>query len=208
MSVNEHTRVWCGKKQLDLACRDGRVSVNEHKRPIQGREWRGRRGGGCKPADRESCSDANAQPKQKQPDWFDRCCYSMAAAASGGATVDRVALFHYATKSWQDFEVKMARGSGMGDQDKDSSYFDDIKRCASLATRCFCCRPLFVLGDVSYFDDIKRCASLATRCFCYRPLFVLGDSSYFDDIKRCAPRALAPRGFVAGCFFVGRRQPL
>ena len=180
-------------KQLELACRDGRVSVDEHKNPIRNLAWRGKKRDGCSEADREPCADAAALPKPQQPRWFSSCCYSMPAASYSNPTVDRVALFHYATKSWEDFEVKMARGSGMSTQDKDSSYFDAIKRCAPLAPVA----AAVLFEDSSYFDAIKRCAPQAlTTLFCCQPLWCWRARATLmpSSGARLSPRA----GFVVG----------
>lgn len=43
-------------------------------------------------------------------------------------SVGEIALFHYATKSLEDFQEKMARGSGISKTSKGMAYFDSIAR--------------------------------------------------------------------------------
>lgn len=56
-------------------------------------------------------------------------CYKEAEPLFRNGTVDHVALFHFATKSEQDFKLKMARGSGMSQSAKGYSYFNEIFEC-------------------------------------------------------------------------------
>jgi hypothetical protein len=46
----------------------------------------------------------------------------------------RIALFHYATKSWQDFETKMVRGdwnSGEQAKKKDPYFYFTVEQCVA-----------------------------------------------------------------------------
>ena len=62
---------------------------------------------------------------------FDECCFVMPGALNRQPSVERVAVFHYATKSWQDFAAKMKRGSGMSRSAKKEDYFTSLAKCAS-----------------------------------------------------------------------------
>ena len=57
-------------------------------------------------------------------------CYKSAEPLYRNGTVERVALFHYATKSEEDFKNKMQRGSGMSLRAKGYDYFNEIQKCA------------------------------------------------------------------------------
>lgn len=46
-------------------------------------------------------------------------------------TVHEIALFHYATKSLEDFREKMRRGSGLSRHTKGIAYFEEIAWCAA-----------------------------------------------------------------------------
>lgn len=50
------------------------------------------------------------------------------AFPSGRPSVERIALFHYVTKSLQDFQMKSKRGSGMGNH-KPITFFHAIEKC-------------------------------------------------------------------------------
>jgi hypothetical protein len=63
-------------------------------------------------------------------DRFDECCSTMPGAMNRKPSVHRVALYHYATKSWEDFAAKMKRGSGMSRSAKTKAYFDNLAECA------------------------------------------------------------------------------
>jgi hypothetical protein len=55
-------------------------------------------------------------------------CYKTASPMNRLGTVQRVALFHFATKSAQDFRLKMLRGSGMSMRAKGYDYFNKLLR--------------------------------------------------------------------------------
>jgi hypothetical protein len=49
------------------------------------------------------------------------------------ATVARLALFHYVTRSLEDFQIKILRSGGSG-KSKTMGFFEGIKRCAPQPT--------------------------------------------------------------------------
>lgn len=57
-------------------------------------------------------------------------CYQSASPLFRNGTVDSVALFHFATKSEEDFEKKVERGSGMSLAVKGQSYYTEIQQYA------------------------------------------------------------------------------
>lgn len=60
-------------------------------------------------------------------------CFLSSGATGDPATANKIALYHYATKSLQDFSEKMSRGSGMSRRSrKGMDYFAEISRCAEL----------------------------------------------------------------------------
>lgn len=64
-------------------------------------------------------------------------CYRTAQPLLRNGTVNKVALFHFATKSAADFQKKMARGSGMSLRAKGYDYYNEILKCA-LSHPCAC----------------------------------------------------------------------
>lgn len=46
------------------------------------------------------------------------------------ASADYVALFHYATRSREDFEIKQARGQGGSKVGRPWTFFNELERCA------------------------------------------------------------------------------
>jgi hypothetical protein len=67
-------------------------------------------------------------------------------------STDRVALFHYVTRSREDFAYKQQRGGGQNKDAKPWSYFEHIKECAFCSTlgRCilYFCGLLCICGRV------------------------------------------------------------
>jgi hypothetical protein len=59
-------------------------------------------------------------------------CYRTAEPLLRNGTVNKIALFHFATKSAADFQNKMARGSGMSLRAKGYDYYNEILKCAPL----------------------------------------------------------------------------
>lgn len=46
------------------------------------------------------------------------------------ATANRIALFHYITRSFEDFEAKLRRGAGVPFFTRDEAWFRGIEECA------------------------------------------------------------------------------
>lgn len=59
-------------------------------------------------------------------------CYLRPQAAPGRATAERVALFHYAIKSEEDFALKMERGGGQQGRKKTKDYALEINGCGRM----------------------------------------------------------------------------
>lgn len=55
----------------------------------------------------------------------------------GGATVQKLALFHYITRSKEDFLRKASRGGGNTSRPKTGAFFDKVVRCALLRLSTF-----------------------------------------------------------------------
>lgn len=75
----------------------------------------------------------DALPFPRGPVWRGdggRFCYPVPMPSKAPASVSRVALFHYVTKSHQDFEVKMARGAGIGPS-KTWEFLLNTTRCVA-----------------------------------------------------------------------------
>ena len=89
----------------------------------------------CRAPYREAEDAVTRQRCVKEQGWsvhsqeYHDCCYEMPGAASKESSVESVALFHFATKSWEDFDAKMKRGSGMSKSKKTRDYFDRIAEC-------------------------------------------------------------------------------
>ena len=56
-------------------------------------------------------------------------CYQDAGCMHSSASVTRVALFHFTTKSEADFAAKLDRGSAMTHRGKNWSFFERVARC-------------------------------------------------------------------------------
>lgn len=56
-------------------------------------------------------------------------CFQSSGPMIRPPRADKVALFHYATKSLEDFTSKMSRGSGMSAATKGMNYFAEISQC-------------------------------------------------------------------------------
>jgi hypothetical protein len=54
------------------------------------------------------------------------------------ARIERVALFHFVTRSRVDFAAKMARGAGSGGRPKAWNFFIGVARCAAVSSLCAC----------------------------------------------------------------------
>jgi hypothetical protein len=66
-----------------------------------------------------------------------------AGSAVEPPSIERIAIFHYVTRSAADFAAKRARGGGQNRDGKPWSFFDEIAKCA-LASRCASRPPLLV----------------------------------------------------------------
>lgn len=99
------------------------LAVDENHQPINNM-WKAmpvwKRDGGSDKACREMV----------MPQWFPGRCFLTAGAHGIVNTANKVVLFHYATKSLEDFAGKMVRGSGMSKATKNMEYFAHIARCA------------------------------------------------------------------------------
>jgi hypothetical protein len=56
-------------------------------------------------------------------------CFEVPAARHLPPVAHRLALFHYVTKSLEDYEIKLARGTGVPMFSRNMGWFDKIKRC-------------------------------------------------------------------------------
>ena len=76
-------------------------------------------------------------PSRCRQGWTSRACAPIPTASlpRSKASVERVALFHYTTRSREDFDLKMARAGGLNPRGKPLGYFTVWAKCASLA----CC---------------------------------------------------------------------
>lgn len=70
-------------------------------------------------------------------------CLPVPGSTAEWPSVERVALFHYVTRSEEDFARKMERGGGQNAEPKPWSYFHDIAKCAVPLTGSdrACCTP-------------------------------------------------------------------
>lgn len=112
-------------RQSVRACRGGLQSVDELERPVPLQDTVL-----CAPHAAAAGRRAAAQPPPRSR------CHRDAGFQRSSASVTRVALFHYATKSEQDFVVKVQRGSAMKKTGKPWSFFHQVQRCASAAVCC------------------------------------------------------------------------
>lgn len=53
-------------------------------------------------------------------------------------SVDRVALYHYATRSREDFDIKSARGGGTNRTPKGLTYWHALQECVPAPPRMRC----------------------------------------------------------------------
>jgi hypothetical protein len=121
-----------------VCCRNGMNSVNEHGRPIP-LNWHvvprcnahGRKRGKKPSVSDNQCKDWSAE-RSPPPD-FVECCTMVAPATERTGTVDKIALFHFATKSEEDFALKQRRGSGMSGGTKTMDYFNQLVKYAIVA---------------------------------------------------------------------------
>jgi hypothetical protein len=99
---------------------DGRMAVNEHFLALNP-TWR------LKPNTADP--DCSLHPNTRQ-------CYLVPSSSyREEASADHIALYHYVTKSREDFALKQARGSGMSAAMKDDTFFKRLTKCASSLPR-------------------------------------------------------------------------
>jgi hypothetical protein len=72
-----------------------------------------------------------------------RRCYLSPDSGVGPPSSNKVALFHYITKSREDFARKTARGSGMSDATKTMKHFRRVRRCAKRSVASLHARSVF-----------------------------------------------------------------
>jgi hypothetical protein len=110
-------------------CRDGKLAVDENKKPIPPMSkgmprWKA---SGHTDAECSNLKDQNRMPEGE--------CFLAPGAVGPSHTAEKIALYHFGTKSLEDFTQKMLRGSGMSKATKRMEYFTEIAGCAHLA-RC------------------------------------------------------------------------
>jgi hypothetical protein len=81
------------------------------------------------------------------------------------ASVARMALFHYVTRSLEDFHIKMLRAGGSG-KAKNIGFFGGIERCAPLPTFLL----LLLFASLIY---VQLCRKLIW-CFSSHHFFFMG----------------------------------
>jgi hypothetical protein len=106
-------------------CSSNRLAVNEVFQPIR-RVWKV-----TGAARRAGLTDVDCRA---HPDA--RSCFQTPGALLKPPAAEKVALFHYATKSREDFKRKLTRGSGMSKATKDWSYFEELVGCAPQSVFC------------------------------------------------------------------------
>lgn len=77
------------------------------------------------PRSKEVCLPKAALKDAGQPR-----CYRDAGSMRFPPSVDKVALFHFTTKSHEDFAAKLSRGSAMTHRGKNWRFFERVARCA------------------------------------------------------------------------------
>jgi hypothetical protein len=112
-----------------IGCRGGTNAVDENFEEIEHMwkgKWEFKRAGGT---DVECGVMAEQNHSQ-----LENNCLSSAGAIGEPATANKIALYHYATKSLHDFSEKMHRGSGMSKRaSKGMDYFAEISRYLHLS---------------------------------------------------------------------------
>jgi hypothetical protein len=80
------------------------------------------------PAPQECSEDSNNEAG------FQKDCHPQPGPIRKATELKRVALFHYVTKSWEDYQKKMVRGDGNRQgQGKTQDLFDAMQRYDSLS---------------------------------------------------------------------------
>lgn len=110
-------------------CRDDKNAVDENFKeipPMWKGKWEYKKAGGTD-------DDCMVMGEQNDPE-ASKHCFLSAGAIGEPATATKIALYHYATKSLEDFSEKMHRGSGMSKGSKGMDYFAEISRCVPVTT--------------------------------------------------------------------------
>jgi hypothetical protein len=97
--------------------------------------------------------------------------YPRALMPSSLASVERVALFHYCTRSLEDFRIKSARAGGNNPKGKPLSFFQAMEQCASSpAPQLPCEQPVVNVAVQTTTDtwESHRCPSLPLPSRCRR----------------------------------------
>ena len=110
------------------------MAVNENFKPLM-LYWRGM------PPTYADCG--------KNPDT--RKCFLAPESGTSPPSAKHIALYHYVTKSKEDFAAKQIRGSGMSKKIKDDRFFKKVTRIQSDAEWCKvplelakqCCQKLY-----------------------------------------------------------------
>jgi hypothetical protein len=83
--------------------------------------------------------------------------YPRALMPSSLASVERVALFHYCTRSLEDFRIKSARAGGNNPKGKPLSFFQAMEQCASSpGPHLPCEQPVVNVAVQTTTDSWKR----------------------------------------------------
>lgn len=108
------------------------MSVDEHGVPLD-MVWTNKpepylQGEGLRPWTAKDCTYAGEHAELNP--LLTTFCYLRPAPLRRNGTVDRIALFHYGSKSTEDFQAKMKRGSGMSLATKGKDYIEKMIACA------------------------------------------------------------------------------
>ena len=95
-------------------------SVNEDKQMVKA-AWHAR------PAFRDQ-GGGNAECQRTQDEDL---CFETPAVRHRPAVANKIAIYHYITKSKQDFKDKLARGAGLPFFTRDQGWFDTIEEYAA-----------------------------------------------------------------------------
>jgi hypothetical protein len=99
--------------------RDKVWSVNEDKTEIT-ETWQARPESRVKGVGHHKCKLA--------PD--EALCYRTPAPRHSDLVASKVAIFHYVTRSFQDYQLKLERGAGVPFFTRDEGWFERIQRCS------------------------------------------------------------------------------
>lgn len=113
---------------LRCACSDGRQSVDEDGMEVPA-IWKGNAEFKTKHSGTDGACMRMRRPGHPNHGKLRQWCFQSSGPMIQPARAVKVALFHYATKSLEDFTTKMSRGSGMSAATKNMDYFGEISRC-------------------------------------------------------------------------------